>query len=413
MNLYYARKHKGGKWGHAHAMNINDSESFDSTPYLSSDGNTLYFSSNRSGGFGGIDIYTSKRAKRGWRRPRNMGPEVNTPQNEMFPYMGPQGNFYFSSAGHPGYGGLDIFVSLYRGGTHDIDNMGRPLNSSGDDFGLFAYDHYRGYFSSNRAGGKGSDDLYAYVNNDPALKVLNMYLKVTVLTELPAKKKVKKAGGGMKQGPVRNAEILLYNEKEELIDQSISNEEGSFTFRVHPEESYLVKAEKADYLASRATFSTVGRKPDLSKTDERVVDVTFEVSLVLEKIRLLKPIVLENIYYDLDKADIRDDAAEELDKLYELMVDNPEIQIELSSHTDARADDKYNLDLSQQRAESATNYLIIKGIAPNRITARGYGEGNLVVPNAATEEEHQENRRTEFRVTKYDRRKFILRESSR
>ena len=406
VNLYYSRREREGKWGKVVPMNINDANSFDSTPHLSSDGNTLYFSSSRPGGYGGVDIYTSKRSRRGWRTPRNMGPEVNTPHNELFPYFGPDGNFYFSSDGHPGYGGLDVFVSIYKGGEHDVDNIGKPVNSASDDFGFVAYDHYRGYFCSNRAGGEGGDDIYFYVNNDPELKILNMFLKVTVFTDVERQ-------GELRRVPVPEAELLLFKDEDTLIDQAISGSEGYFAFRVHPEEEYLVKAEKADYLAARTLFSTVDKKPDLSQTEERVVDVTFEVSLVLDKIRLLKPIVLENIYYDLDSADIRDDAAEELNKLYHLMVDNPEIEIELSSHTDARAGDRYNMDLSQRRAESATNYLIIKGIDPNRIVARGYGESKLLIPSAQTEEEHQQNRRTEFRVTKYDRRKFILREQSR
>lgn len=406
VNLYYSLKNKEGEWGNPRPMNINDPESFDSTPYLSEDGNTLYFSSGRVGGYGGIDIYTSKRSRQGWRSPRNAGAEVNTPHNEMFPYLGPEGNFYFSSDGHPGYGGLDVFVSLYKGGIHEVSNIGKPVNSSGDDFGITSYDHYRGYFCSNRRSGKGGDDIYYYQNNDPALKILNMYLKVLVLTEVERKRAIE-------QVPLPEAEILLFNNSGGLIDQSLSRADGAFAFRVHEEEDYLVKAEKADYLADRVSFTTVGKKPDMSKTEDRVVDVTFEVTLVLKKIKLLKPIVMENIYYDLDKADIRDDAAKELDKLYELMVDNPEIEIELSSHTDTRADDKYNIDLSQRRAESATNYLIIRGVDPNRIVARGYGESKLVIANAATEEEHQKNRRTEFRVTKYDRRKFILRDQSR
>lgn len=403
INLYFTR-YRNGRWSNPRPLNVNDPASWDSCPALSPDGTTLYWASDRPGGFGGSDLYSATLNNRGrWVDIRNLGPEINTPGDEMFPYAAADGSLYFSSDGHPGLGRLDLFVAKRRGGVMHVENLGAPMNSEGDDFGLYLFNISRGFFSSNRAGGKGDDDIYTFVNDDPNLKIVNFYLAGTTVTKNPDGSEV----------ILGNTKVRLLDEKDDkLISETFTGDNGSFRFQVFGEENYYLVAEKPDYFTTRTDFSTVGKTPDLESLTEQVTNVEFETKIALDKIEVLKPIVLENIYYDLDKADIRPDAAVELDKLVQLMKDNPEIEIELASHTDDRAPDDYNLDLSQRRARSAVQYLITQGISANRMTARGYGETQLIIKNAATEDEHQVNRRTEFKVTKYDKSKFTVDEEN-
>lgn len=399
INLYFTR-YRNGRYSAPRPVNVNDPSSWDSSPALSPDGTTLYWASDRPGGFGGSDIYSATINNRGrWVDVRNLGPEINTAGDEAFPYIAEDGSLYFSSDGHPGLGRMDIFVAKRQGGVMRVDNLGAPINSEGDDFGLFLFNPTRGFFTSNRPGGKGDDDIYTFVNDDPNLKIINFYLTGTTVTPT-------ETGGEEVLG---NTKVRLLDRKDDkLISEAFTADDGVFKFQVFGEENYYLVAEKPDYFTTRTDFSTVGKTPDREKLTEMITNVTFETKISLNKIVVLKPIVLENIYYDLDKADIRPDAARELDKLAQLMKDNPEIEIELSSHTDARDTDEYNLDLSDRRAKSAVQYLVSQGINPSRMVARGYGESQLIIKDARTEEEHQVNRRTEFKVTRYDKSKFII-----
>jgi len=399
IKLYFTR-YRNGRWSTPRPLNVNDATSWDSTPALSPDGTTLYWSSDRPGGFGGSDIYSATINNRGrWVDIRNLGPSINTPGDEAFPYMAEDGALYFSSDGLPGLGRLDIFVAKRQGGEMRVENLGAPINSEGDDFGMHLFNVTRGFFTSNRPGGKGDDDIYTFVNDDPNLKIVNFYLAgVTVSPN--------SVGGEEILG---NTKVRLLDVKgDKLISETFTGDDGSFKFQLFGEESYYLVAEKPDYFTTRIDFSTVGKTPPLASLTELITNVNFETKISLDKIEVLKPIVLDNIYYDLDKADIRADAALELDKLVQLMRDNPEIEIELASHTDDRAPDDYNMDLSDRRARSAVQYLITQGIGAARMVARGYGETQLIVKTAQTEEEHQVNRRTEFKVTKYDKSKFII-----
>ncbi len=403
INLYFTR-YRNGRWSNPRPLNINDPAAWDSSPALSPDGSTLYWASDRPGGFGGSDIYSATVNNRGrWVDVRNLGPEINTPGDEAFPYAAEDGSLYFSSDGHPGLGRLDIFVAKRRGGAMRVENLGAPMNSEGDDFGIYLFNVSRGFFSSNRTGGKGDDDIYTFVNDDPNLKIVNFYLAGTTVT-------TKEDGSEEILG---NTKVRLLDvDGDKLISEAFTGEDGSFKFQVFGEENYYLVAEKPDFFTTRTDFSTVGKSPDLKTLTEQITNITFETKINLNRIEVLKPIVLENIYYDLDKADIRPDAAIELDKLVQLMRDNPEIEIELSSHTDDRNTDAYNEDLSQRRAKSAVQYLITQGISKDRMTAKGYGESQLIIKNAQSEEEHQVNRRTEFRVTKYDKSKFVIDEEN-
>ncbi|MCV9387964.1 OmpA family protein [Reichenbachiella ulvae] len=392
VNLYFTR-YRNGRWSEPRPISVNKREAWDSTPALSPDGTTLYFSSNREGGYGGLDIYTATLNRRGrWVDVRNMGPEINTPGNEIFPYVGGTGVLYFSSDGHPGFGGLDLFEATRNSGKVVMENLGQPMNSAGDDFGLFLFNPSRGFFTSNRKGGKGDDDIYTFVNDDPNLKIVNYYLTGTTLTPNQT--------GELE--PLPNTKVVLVDEEDGIIAEVFTEADGKYRFRVFPEENYNLIAEKENYFTTRIDFSTIGKSLDKKKLEEMVTNVEFQQDLPLNQIVIEKPIVLNNIYYDLDKADIKPEAAKELDKLVTIMKDNPEITIELSSHTDARADHDYNMNLSQRRAESAVKYIISNGIESKRLVAKGYGETKLIIEDAETEIEHQQNRRTEFKVTKYN-----------
>jgi len=392
VDLYYSR-YRSNKWQTPRLLNINNSKSWDSTPFLSIDGKTLYFSSNRSNGYGGTDIYKANLNKRGrWVNLQNLGPEINTPGNEMYPYISEDGKLYFASDYHLGFGGLDIMIATRKGGKISIENPGKPLNSESDDFGIYFFNQTKGFFTSNRVGGKGDDDIYTFVNNDPELKIVNYKLTGNTLTPENENSYL----------TLDNSTVKLTDRDNNIIEETFTGNDGSFSFIVYPEEEYYLVGEKENYFNSRVEFNTLGKTANKAKLKDFITNISFEKNLILEKIILNKSIVLENIYYDLDRANIRDDAALELNKLVRVLIDNPKISIELSSHTDDRATVEYNLDLSQRRAESAVNYIISKGISKNRLIAKGYGESELIIKNATSEEEHQINRRTEFKVIKYD-----------
>lgn len=402
VDLYISRFRRGA-WSKPTLMSVSNGKSWDSTPSFSRDGRTLYFSSTRRGSIGGTDLFAATKNRRGrWSNVRNMGPTINTEGNEMFPYQASDGSLYFSSNGHPGLGGLDILVAKRSEGKMVVENLGPPINTSSDDFGIFLFTPDKGFFTSNRKDSKGDDDIYTFINNDPDLKIINYFLTGTTHTYDEEGNEI----------ILPNTSVLLYGANDELLNEALTGRDGKFLFRVYPEEDYKLFGEKPDYFTSRASFSTKGKTIPKDKLNKIETNKVFNTKIVLDQIVIDKAIVLENIYYDLDKADIRTDAAFELDKLVTILVDNPEIKIELSSHTDSRQTVAYNDDLSKRRAQSAVDYIISNGIDATRITARGYGESQLLMTDdeinqLATEQvkeaAHQRNRRTDFKVTEYNK----------
>ena len=392
VNLFFTR-FRNGRWSEPVPLSINVADAWDSAPAFSPDGTSLYFSSTRPGGYGGADLYVAKVNRRGrWVDVRNLGTEINTAGNEVFPFVGKDGSLYFSSDGHPGFGKLDLFRAIREYGKITVENLGKPMNSSADDFSLFQFDLTRGFFSSNRKGGQGDDDIYTFVNDDPDIKVVNYFLTgVTVTTDDAGNEII-----------LPNTKVRLTADNGTVVDESFTGNEGRFNFRVYPEEHYNLISEKTDYFTVRKDFTTIGKSVDKKTLTEPVTDITFETKIMMDPIVIEKPIVLNNIYYDFNKANIRPDAAIVLDSLVQIMNDNPEIYIELGSHTDARASDEFNMDLSRRRANSAVKYIIDSGITGERITAKGYGESQLIIRNAQTEGQHQINRRTEFKVLRYN-----------
>ena len=338
IDLFMSTK-RNGEWQPASIMPINSPDSWDSSPAFSQDGKTIYFASDRPGGFGGADIYRTKLNDRGrWGDVQNMGPTINTTEEEMFPYVSPDNKLYFSSNGHPGFGMLDVFVAINSGGTITIQNMGPAINSSYDDFNLvYSEFPFEGFFSSNRPGGKGDDDIYTFVDNSSDLKKIE-YVLTGITYQL---------NEDSTQSILADVRVKLISTDNEVVDDQVTGRGGVFEFKVDPEKEYILLGEKANFFAKRRDFSTIGGEIKQEDLVERFTTKKFESSLTLDPIVLDKTIVLQNIYYDLNKAEIRSDAALELDKLVELLRDNPNIKIELSSHTDSRADDALNLDLSE------------------------------------------------------------------
>ncbi|WP_114748351.1 OmpA family protein [Pleomorphovibrio marinus] len=387
----FASYFRGGGFTEPIYMAANDEPTYwNSTPAFSPDGETLYFASNRPGGHGGTDLYkASKLANGDFGNVQNLGPEINTAGNELFPRPLSNGEFYFASDGHPGFGKLDIFVAKEENGKTVVKNLGPNINSVADDFGIFFTDYPKeGFITSNREGGKGDDDIYFFQDFTPKPKVLNVFLNVTT--------KGKTDDGDEETLP--QTRVALYDEDNQTIDGNFSNQNGRLRFQLEPNQSFTMIASKNGYFSKSIPYTTDGKTPSQDELIQDVTNVVLDTTIVLEKLVLERAIVLENIYYDLDKADIRPDAAEELDKLVQILKDNPQIRIELSSHTDARASDTYNDRLSQRRAESAVEYIVSQGIDPDRMEAKGYGKRQLIIEDAQTEEEHQINRRTEFKV---------------
>ncbi len=400
VDLFISTK-RNGKWSTPVSMPINSPEAWDTSPSFNQAGTTLYFASDRPGGFGGSDIYRATLNARGrWANVTNMGNVINTAGDEVFPYVAPNNQLYFASDGHAGFGMLDLFSAENKGGNVTVKNLGPSFNSSADDFGLIYSDFpFEGFYTSNRAGGKGGDDLYSFIDNSSDLKQITYVLKGTTY----------RRNDDSTQAILGNVRVKLLDANDKLVDDVLSSRGGSYSFEIDPEKDYTIIGEKNDFFTARKIFSTIGEGIPQDELVERFTEKVFNEDVTLDPIVLDASIVLENIYYDLAKWDIRTDAAVELDKLVQLLVDNPEIKIELSSHTDARAEDDFNLDLSQKRAQAAVDYIVSKGIAKERLVAKGYGESQLVNGctndkiNECSEEEHQKNRRTEFKVIEIDR----------
>jgi len=365
-----------GKWKNLVEFPYNSDDYSVGHPTLSDDEKTLYFVSDMPGGQGGTDLYKSELVDGAWSKPENLGTIVNTKGNEMFPYIHADDALYFSSDAHNSMGGLDVFITYFNGEVWaQPENLNYPLNSTKDDFGynVSKKNSSVGFVSSSRTD---ADKMYTYKKNPPKF---NLY------------------GVAREKGTQRRVQgvtVEITNTKTGKVISMESDAKGEFKLKLEPESAYDLYCTKKGCFTRTDKISTLGLK----------YSQNFYADFEVEPIVIDKPIVLENIYYDFDKWDIRPDAALELDKLVKLLKDNPSIEIEMSSHTDSRGNDQYNLVLSDKRAVAAVKYLIANGIDENRLTYKGYGEKKLVNHCAndvkCTRAEHQLNRRTEFKVTK-------------
>jgi|GEM_PF-543995 len=377
--------YRNGAWAEPILANINDRTADDFAPAFAPDGTTLYFASGRKGGQGGVDLYKATLGANGRFSPaENLGATINSVGNDSFPGVAPDGTLYFSSDGHPGFGKLDIF--RVQGGQ--AVNLGAGINSAGDDFAPFFTSPTEGIFSSNREGGKGSDDLYTFKKLDR--KKVTFYADGTVL------ERDQKAGTSQ---PVAGETVTLTSANGQKLDV-LTGPDGKFSAKLDSAQTYALFADRNGDFSTRASLSTVGRYPSPETLTQPQTDVRLPITLTLTKIVVNKAIEVKDIFYDYDKSAIRPDAAVRLDTLVQTLLDNPKINIELSSHTDQRGKDAYNLKLSQRRAEAAVAYIVSKGVPAARITARGYGKTRPIVANAKSEAEYQRNRRTEFKVTR-------------
>ena len=387
-----------GKWLKPEPFFLNNNEYSVGHPALSPDGGTLFFVSDMAGGSGGTDIYFSIREAGKWSDPVNLGESVNTFGNEMFPYLAGNGDLYFASDGLPGFGGLDLFVTRKTDGKWiNPENLGYPLNSSYDDFSLATADSCKtGFFSSNRPGGIGSDDIYFFTPSPPPSPPSPPPLPTPSFISGCVKDKTT-------MEPILSGTVFLLDIERGHVLILKTNEKGCFKAPIDKGKSYKVKATQTSYLPDCLSFNI----DNLSKQN----DLTIPRDLLLDKLEMNKRFTLENIFYDFDKWNIRPDAELSLNNLVRIMKENY-VTIELGSHTDCRGSEEYNRILSQKRAESAVRYIVHQGIDPVRITAKGYGKSQLInrcnctAGVECTETEHQANRRTEFRITGWSDQKI-------
>lgn len=410
LQLFFSTLEKG-QWSEPEPFYLNSSEYSVGHASLTEDGNTMYFVSDMPGGYGGSDIYVVSKlpGTNNWGKPVNLGNKINTEANELFPFYDEKsGILFFASNGLNGLGGLDVYLSYKTPTGFDTpQNIGSPINSTFDDFSFILSGSQKyGYFSSNRPEGKGDDDIYKFIftgeykGKEPPPSTAEK--KRTVLPETPAFK------GFTYRIYVLNKETRKPIRAEvKIADLSlITNAEGMASHTYTHAIDYKVVASAVGYksVPLRVTVGTF--------RDGYVMTDT-----VLLAANLNQRIVLKNIYYDYDKANILPESSVELDKLVLFMNDNPKLQVELSSHTDSRGSDAYNLQLSEERAKSAVNYIVSKGVDAARITAKGYGETRLVngcsngVP--CSEKQHRQNRRTEVFITGYGKAQDVEQEKGK
>ena len=309
-------------------------------PAVSPDGEWLYFTSDMPGGLGGFDIWRCKLTGNEVGAPENLGEPVNTPGDEMFPTFRPNGDLYFSSDGHPGMGGLDLFVAK----DGKVENLGFPMNSQGDDFGMtFEGKRNQGYFCSSRGDTRGYDHIYSFFNPE-IVQTVKGWVYEQDGYELTA------------------AQVYMVGNDGTNLKLSVRGD-GSFTQEIKPNVDYVLLATCKGFLNHQEQL----RVEPVTKSEEYVLQFPLA--------NISAPVLIENIFYDFDKATLRPESATALDELVQLLNENPNITIELSAHTDYKGSDEYNEGLSQRRAESVVNYLIEHGIASDRLTPKGYGEG--------------------------------------
>lgn len=347
-------------------------------PAMNSTGDVLFFVSDNPEGIGGKDLYvTHKKPDGNWSEPENCGAKINTARDEMFPVISGDTLLYFASSGRVGMGGLDIYYVRINGShiSGKVTGMPYPVNSAGDDFGYFPLSSENGLFSSNRAGGNGMDDIY---------------MCKPVPFVLTAKGKVTDKTSGQ---PIAKA-LIIVKLNGEVTDTTMTDANGEyFLNNILCDKSYQIDAVKEGYMPQTKTLITIGEKKTRELSSETGHDIDFALFRITRD-----EIVINNIYYDFDKWDLREESKRELDKIVELLNENPGMRIQLNSHTDDRGSDSYNQDLSQKRAQSVVEYLIQQGIDKKRLLSKGWGESKLLITNAQTEEEHQMNRRTTFNI---------------
>ncbi len=394
----YFSDFKDGKWTKPVAFVLNNKDYSVGHPCLTSDGKTMYFASDMPGGFGKSDIYKTVRSANGdWGKAENLGDKINTEGDEMFPFYEENNQvLFFSSNGRFGLGGLDIFMCALNGSKFgQVSNAGFPFNTQYDDFATIVDSKMsKGYFSSNRTGGSGDDDIYS----------------VEILKPLPIGKKIKGIAKTQAGNSIPNTFVTLFDDKGRILDTMTTKYDGAFAFLVETDKQFKLSGKKEPYIEGDTAVSTASKefvvKADvILLTKKEMIEEKIQVNSDLGKILDLD---LHSIYFDLDKYNINPEAAAVLNNIIQTMNEHPGMTVELRSYTDCRASMEYNQKLSDKRASVSAEYIRKKITKPERITGKGYGETKLVngcacegdVVSTCSEEEHQKNRRTEFIITK-------------
>ena len=392
LKLYKATLNEEGNWGDVVALAFNSDNYSVAHPALSKDEKTLYFASDMPGTLGQSDLFKVAINQDGsYGKPENLGGTINTEGRETFPFISNDNELYFASDGRPGLGGLDVYVAKIEkdNSITDIQNVGTPINGTDDDFAFLIDSKSRnGFFTSNRSGGKGFDDIYKFTETRKLACEQS-------LTGIISDKETAKI--------LPDTKMSLFDEKFQLLKEGISDTNGNYSFEVVCGKTYFVRAEKQEYQTKEVTIN-------MAKTSDHS-----ELNLALEQrikpIRigtdLAKTLSIPMIYFDLDKSFIRKDATFELEKVLAVMQEYPKMKIDIRSHTDCRQTAQYNEALSDRRTRSTMAWLIKNGIESSRMTAKGYGESQLLNDcgceqtnqSNCTEEQHQANRRSEFIIT--------------
>ena len=392
----YTSTRASGEWGEGQELKLfSDSSITVGHPALNAHGDTLYFVSDAPGGYGGKDIYMAILNGSEWTDIQNLGPQINTSDDELFPHYRADGRLYFSSKGHPGYGGLDIFYATRRDSVWDLFNMGAPFNSTNDDFGItFAGTREQGFFSSNRGQKRGYDQIYSFT-----LPEMEFVVEGTIYDT--------------NGEPVLDATIRLVGDDGTNVKAQVRRD-GTYRIKLNKDTRYVMLATSRGYLNEKQQISTQGLN------DSRSYQQDFNLALIS------KPVTMSNIFYEFGKWTLTSDSEQGLNELVKLLNDNPNITIELAAHTDMVGQNDANKELSMRRAQSVVDYLIQHGIKADRLTPVGYGEDKPVVVDEALHKQysflpkeqlldeafistlpadkqeicHSLNRRTEFRVLK-------------
>jgi outer membrane protein OmpA-like peptidoglycan-associated protein/tetratricopeptide (TPR) repeat protein len=396
LQIFYA-DFENGLWQFKGEFKYNDKRYNMRHPSLNATGDVLFFASDMPGGKGGNDIYWCRLENGEWGQPVNLE-EINTEGEEVFPFIAPDGVLYFSSNGLGGMGGLDIYMALPdRGVYKSVENLGYPVNSAKDDFGIWLDDiGMSGYFSSNRPGGKGFDDIY---------KVEILYIPVQIRGTVRDR---------INMFEVPGARIALLDENMDTVSVTYSKEDGEFIFAGYKQRNYRLSVTKEDYMPAEKDISTYNKLPNEKIEVEMFIEMNFDLledpdqlePLSMEMVNgsELQIIQIEHINYGFDSDKILPEAAFILDKVVNMVKQYTDLEIRVESHTDSKGSDEYNLKLSKQRASSAFNYLVSKGINPLKIEYSGFGETQLLNQCGnnveCSEEEHAINRRSIIKIVR-------------
>lgn len=387
LKIYKSVKTKN-KWSSPEEMPFNSDEYSTAHPVLNNDNTRLYFASDMPGTTGLSDIwYVDILGDGSYSDPVNVGRPINTEGRETFPFISSEGNLYFASDGHPGLGGLDVFVRIENDDTnlYTVRNLGEPVNSSFDDFSFIVNDStYSGYFASNRKDGKGSDDIYRFSQEVQCV----IWPNGVVLDDNT-------------NTPISGAQVDLLDANNNVVSTTQTDSQGKYDFKeISCDSKYLLRASKLDYNGDEKLFVTPVVPGTISHTLRLNSNkLSFKVGDDLAKVLGLNP-----IYFDLDRFNIRRDAALELEKVIAVLNEHPNMRVDVRSHTDSRAKDSYNDQLSNKRNQATIAYLIDQGIKGKRLTGKGYGErqpvNGCVNGVKCSEQQHQLNRRSEFIIVK-------------